>query len=267
MHFSKWHALGNSYLIVERSESGPLLPEQIARLCNPDTGIGSDGVLEVTSVEPARVEIAIWNPDGSQAELSGNGTRIAARWLSERFGAEEVVVSVGPRDVRARIREGLLVEQDLGPVVVGSAEAIEIEGESLDFVPVTVGNPHAVVERAPDRASLLRLGPLIEQHERFPERTNVQLMRIDGPHEITVLVWERGAGETRSSGTSACAAAAAAIAGGGCESPVTVHLPGGNLDVEISERGHGILTGPAEEICRGEVAEEFLAAPDQTATP
>ncbi len=266
MHFSKWHALGNSYLIVERSERGPLLPEQVKALCDPNTGIGSDGVLEIEALEPERVQIIIWNPDGSQAELSGNGTRIAARWLFGRFGIDEVVVSVGPRDVKARIREGLLVEQDLGPVAVGIAETIELEGFAVEFVPVTVGNPHAVVEWAPDRASLLRLGPQIERHERFPDRTNVQLMRIDGLHEITVLVWERGAGETLSSGTSACAAAAAAISGGRCESPVTVHLPGGALEVALDGRGHGILTGPAEEICHGEIAAAFLAR-DQTATP
>jgi diaminopimelate epimerase len=229
MRFSKWHALGNSYLVVERSERGQLRPAEVVALCDPDTGIGSDGVLEVTSVEPARVEIAIWNPDGSQAELSGNGTRIAARWLSGRFGGDEVVVAVGARRVKARLRGGLTVEQDLGPIKVGAAETIDLEGMAVEFVPVDVGNPHAVVERAPERDALLRLGPLIERHARFPGRTNVQLLRIDGRNEITVLVWERGAGETRASGTSACAAAAAAISSGHCESPVTVHLPGGDL--------------------------------------
>ncbi len=265
MHFSKWHALGNSYLILERADSGPLSAAQVVTLCRPDIGIGSDGVLEILSADTERVDIAIWNPDGSQAELSGNGTRIAAMWLAKRSRTKDVIVSVGFRDVRARIRDGSLVEQDLGPVVVGTSEALLIDGSSVVFAPVTVGNPHAVVEQTPDRDSLLRLGPAIERHERFPDRTNVQLMSIDGPHEITVRVWERGAGETRSSGTSACAAAAVAITGGRCKSPVTVHLPGGDLQVALDERGHGLLTGPAEEICRGEVVEEFLRP--QTATP
>jgi diaminopimelate epimerase len=120
--------------------------------------------------------------------------------------------------------------------------------------PVSVGNPHAVVRREPTREELLRLGPLVERHERFPQRTNVQLVRPDGPTDITVLVWERGAGETLASGSSAAAAAAAAITHGWCESPVRVHLPGGTLRVDVRE-GRAILAGPAAEIFRGETVD------------
>ena len=118
---------------------------------------------------------------------------------------------------------------DVGEVEVGERETIEVGGEAVELTPVSVGNPHAVIRREPDRDDLLRLGPLVENHERFPERTNVQLMRVDGPNDISVGVWERGAGETLSSGTSSVAAAAAAVANGWCESPVTVHLAGGDL--------------------------------------
>ena len=121
---------------------------------------------------------------------------------------------------------------------------------------MSVGNPHAVIRREPDRDEVRRLGPLVENHERFPERTNVQLVRVDGPHELTVGVWERGAGETLSSGTSSVAAAAAGVARGWCESPVTVHLVGGALQVELAD-GRAVLTGPAEEICLIELAPEF----------
>jgi diaminopimelate epimerase len=259
MRFSKWHALGNSYLVVERAEGAPLAPALVAALCNPHTGIGADGVLEVVSVTEARVEVVIWNPDASQAEQSGNGTRIAACWLADRTGRAEVAVSVGSREVHARIRSGQLVEQDLGTVEVGNPESLDLGTSVIEFTPVGVGNPHAVIEHAPDREALLELGPLVERHPRFPDRTNVQLMRVDGLHELTVLVWERGAGETLASGTSACAAAAAALAGGRCESPVLVHLPGGDLTVAVDERGHALLTGPAQEICRGEVAPALLA--------
>jgi diaminopimelate epimerase len=167
------------------------------------------------------------------------------------------------------MRGGLLVEQDLGPVAVAPEEAVEVNGEAVLVTPVDVGNPHAVVEREPERETLLELGPLLERHPRFPSRTNVQLVRIDGPAEITVLVWERGVGETLSSGTSATAAAAAVIATGRCAGPVRVHLPGGDLEVALDERSHGLLTGPAQEICAGEVSSELLAevAADQTATP
>ena len=260
MRFSKWHGLGNDYLLVERADVGsPLEPALVRRLCDYHLGIGSDGVLEVLAAEGPRADIVIWNPDGSTAELSGNGTRIAARWLARRSGAEEVVVAVGPREVRARLHGGLEVEMDVGPVEVGPTESLDVDGTSLEFTPVSVGNPHAVIRRDPERADLLRLGPLVENHRRFPDRTNVQLVRVDSPSETTVGVWERGAGETLSSGTSAVAVAGASVANGWCESPVTVHLAGGDLLVELDERLHARLTGPAQEICRGEVSEELLA--------
>ncbi len=180
MRFSKWHGLGNDYLLVERADLGsPLATAFVRRLCDYHLGIGSDGILEVLAVEGPRAEIVIWNPDGSTAELSGNGTRIAARWLARRSGADEVVVAVGPREVRARLRGGLEVEMDMGPVEVGPPEALEVAGVSLEFTPVSVGNPHAVIRRDPDRADLLRLGPLVENHSRFPARTTVQLVRVD----------------------------------------------------------------------------------------
>jgi diaminopimelate epimerase len=146
---------------------------------------------------------------------------------------------------------------DVGSVDVGDEEEIDVGGEKVRFVPVSVGNPHAVIRREPDRDDLLRLGPLVENHERFPERTNVQLVRVDGPHDATVGVWERGAGETLSSGTSATAVAAAAVTHGWCESPVTVHLAGGDLEVSIDERTRATLIGPAEEICEITLSNEL----------
>jgi diaminopimelate epimerase len=257
MKLSKWHGLGNDYLLVEQAELPvPLTPERVKRICDYHFGVGSDGILEVVSADDDTAEVIIWNPDGSVAELSGNGTRIAARWLARRAEAREVRILVGPRLVTARLRGGRDVEQELGAVDVGEPETIDVEGEEVELTPVSVGNPHAVIQRLPDRSELLRLGPLIESHTRFPERTNVQLVRVDGDHELTVGVWERGAGETLSSGTSAVAASAAAVANGWCESPVTVHLAGGDLRVEL-EDGHARLTGPAEEICTVELAEEF----------
>jgi diaminopimelate epimerase len=257
MKLSKWHGLGNDYLLVERAElTAPLTPERVRRICDYHFGVGSDGILEVVSADGDHAEVVIWNPDGSTAELSGNGTRIAARWLARRGGVEEVRIVVGPREVTARMGEGREVELDVGAVEVGEAETLAVGGEDVELTPVSVGNPHAVIRREPDRAELLRLGPLVETHERFPDRTNVQLVRVDGPHELAVGVWERGAGETLSSGTSAVAASAAAVANGWCESPVTVHLAGGDLRVEL-EAGAARLIGPAEEICTVELAQEF----------
>jgi diaminopimelate epimerase len=189
-------------------------------------------VLQILDRGDDWVEIAIWNPDGSQAEMSGNGTRIAARW----HGGETVTVRVGPREVRARLLEDGLVEQDLGEVVVGEPE--EVDG--LRFTTVDVGNPHAVVEGDP--AELPRIGPLLELHQRFPNRTNVQVARRSGAGELAARVWERGAGETASSGSSAVAVAAAF----GCDS-VTVRFPGGPLHVRFEGR-RAFLTGTAGRV-------------------
>jgi diaminopimelate epimerase len=258
MNFSKWHGLGNDYLLVERAELAfPLTPERVQKLCDYHFGVGSDGIVEVTAANGDRAEVVIWNPDGSTAELSGNGTRIAARWLARRSGSGEVRIAVGPREVVATMRDDRQVEMDVGKVEVGAPETIDVDGEAVEFVSVSVGNPHAVIRREPDHAELLRLGPLVENHERFPERTNVQLVRVDGPHDVSVGVWERGAGETLSSGTSAVAVAGAAVSHGWCESPVTVHLAGGNLEVTLDEDMTARLTGPAQEICRIQLSEEL----------
>jgi diaminopimelate epimerase len=214
-------------------------------------------VLEIVSANGDRAELVIWNPDGSTAELSGNGTRIAARWLARRSGADTVRLQVGPREVVARMSGGLQVEMDMGAVEVGEPETLAVDGGPIELTTASVGNPHAVLRMEPDREALLRLGPLIENHERFPERTNVQLARVDGPHDLTVAVWERGAGETLASGTSAVACAAVAAARSWCESPVTVHLAGGDLLVELDADWNARLTGPAQEIFTGETAEEF----------
>jgi diaminopimelate epimerase len=257
MRLSKWHGLGNDYLLVERADLAvPLSPERVRRLCDYHFGVGSDGILEVVSADGDAAEIVIWNPDGSTAELSGNGTRIAARWLARRSGAEAVRITVGPREVKARMCAGDEVELEVGAVEVGEPETLVLGDEEVEFTPVSVGNPHAVIRREPVRTELLRLGPLVERHERFPERTNVQLVRVDGPNELTVGVWERGAGETLSSGTSSVAATAAAVANGWCTSPATVHLAGGDLAVELAD-GQALLTGPAQEICRVELAADF----------
>jgi diaminopimelate epimerase len=258
MRFSKWHGLGNDYLLVQRADlDAPLTPDRVRRLCDYHFGVGSDGVLEIVSANGDRAELVIWNPDGSTAELSGNGTRIAARWLARRSGADTVRLQVGPREVLARMSGGLQVEMDMGAVEVGEPETLAVDGGPIELTTASVGNPHAVLRMEPDREALLRLGPLIENHERFPERTNVQLARVDGPHDLTVAVWERGAGETLASGTSAVACAAVAAARSWCESPVTVHLAGGDLLVELDADWNARLTGPAQEIFTGETAEEF----------
>ena len=255
MRFEKWHAQGNSYLLVERDGERRLDAARVRRLCDVATGIGSDGVVEVLA-RSRTMKVVIWNPDGSNAEMSGNGTRIAAAWLLGH-GPGPVEVETGSRVVEAhskgRTRAGvMLVEQQLGEVDVGPDEELEVGGERLVVVAVSLGNPHAVVLREGlTRADLLRLGPALERHPRFPARTNVQLVWPEARNRLRALVWERGAGETASSGSSATAAASVAVARGWCESPVRVAMPGGELTVSLAH-GHATLTGPAERLCVGE---------------
>ena len=251
MLFEKWHALGNAYLLVEQPAAGTLAPTRVRRLCDVDTGIGSDGLLEVTGRDAGRAVVRIWNPDGSTAEFSGNGTRIAAAWLLREIGLPEVEIETESKIVRAGPGAGDTVRQDLGAVSVGDDEVLDVAGERLGIIPVDVGNPHAVVLRDTlSRDDLLRLGRAIETHPRFPRRTNVQLAAPEAPDAVSVLVWERGAGETAASGSSAVAVAAAAVARGWCSSPVRVAMPGGDLVVTITD-GQASLEGPAERICAG----------------
>ncbi len=225
MRSSRWNAQGNVYLVTD---DGSVTAER-ARAAVGD----ADGILDVLASGDDWLEVAIWNPDGSLAEMSGNGTRIAARWLAERTGTDHVCVQVGEREVHATMLGGSLVEQDLGIFKVGRPELVE----GIRLTTVDVGNPHAVVNGNPD--DLPRIGPLLETHVRFPQRTNVQVARHAGD-ELEARVWERGAGETASSGSSAVAVAAAFG-----ETAVTVRFPGGPLDVRL-DGDRAFLTGRAE---------------------
>jgi len=229
---STWSALGNTYVVVEPDATRSLDSAQAHDLAGD-----ADGVVEVVFAGDEDMRIVIWNPDGSQAELSGNGTRIAAAWLAERSGARRITVRVGEREVVATVLESGEIEQDLGEVRVGPPEVVD----GIAFVRVSVGNPHAVVIGDPDE--IQRIGPLLETHPRFPDRTNVQVVRIEALGEVTARVWERGVGETSSSGTSAVAVAAATHDDG----DVVVHFPGGDLLVRL-EGGRARLTGPAERM-------------------
>ncbi len=223
MTSSRWQAHGNVYLVAEDEEY----------TMDPDL----DGVLQVLEVDGDDVRVAIVNPDGSLAEMSGNGTRIAGAWLMNSTGADSARVHVGPLTVEVRRVDAGLYESDLGEVEVGARETVE----GHELTPVSVGNPHAVVVGDPD--DLPEIGPLLETHPHFPNRTNVQVARVDAPGEVTARAWERGVGETTASGSSAVAVAAATHGDG----DVLVHFPGGDLHVRLRE-GRAMLTGPAEPV-------------------
>jgi diaminopimelate epimerase len=219
MTSSLWHAHGNAYLVADGEYE-----------------MDGDGAIEVDRVDGDDMWITIRNTDGSVAEMSGNGTRIAGAWLMERTGSDLARVHVGERVVDVR-RVGALYESDLGDVEVFPPEHVA----GADVTRVSVGNPHAVVVGDPD--DIVAIGPALETNSHFPNRTNVQVVRIDAPGEVTARVWERGVGETAASGSSAVAVAAATHG----EGETLVHFPGGDLRVRITN-GRATLIGPAVRV-------------------
>lgn len=259
--FIKSHGLGNDYLVVDpRTLSVPLTPERIRAVCHRTLGVGSDGILTLEPGQDADFGLRILNPDGSEAEKSGNGLRIFGRFLHDHGYTAQTRFTVstlgGKVTVLLDIQDGRVgtITVDMGNARFGKdlEEPIEAAGRRLRFTEVNVGNPHCVVvDPALTRDDLLVLGPALERHPRFPNRTNVQLATPVDRHTIRILIWERGAGETMASGSSACAAASACLQRGLVETPVRVLMPGGELGIERLPDGMIRMAGPAEPVCRG----------------
>lgn len=263
MRFEKWQGTGNHHVVVERDALPvPMTAAGARALCDPNFGVGADGVLEI-SWEDGRPRMTVWNADGSVAENCGNGIRIVARYLDRdgRLPADGLVLT-GAGKTRVRVDAAGEVAVDMGraelPAGVGT-QALEVAGGRVDFAEVSMGNPHAVIRHAQPAAAVTALGPAIERDPRFPGRTNVEFVRRDGPSEVTMEVWERGVGRTLACGTGACAVGVAAVLLDGMASPVTVHLPGGDLRIEVAPDCRVTMTGPAAPVFAGEVGEELLA--------
>lgn len=247
MRFIRSHGLGNDYLILESGEALP--PALVRAVCDRHTGLGSDGILEpIPGREGVAFGVRIHNPDGSEAEKSGNGLRIYAHWRAGGIPSTFRVWTAG--GVVGCQVQGDHVRVTMGVAHVG--EAVDHGGHT--FHPVDIGNPHHVCFEQP--ADWRALAAAVEHS--VPGRTNVQFAHIDAPHRVHVSVWERGAGETRSSGSSACAVVAVAVARGLLRSPVTVEMAGGSLLVEVAEDGTVTMEGPVEPIAIVVVDERWL---------
>jgi diaminopimelate epimerase len=257
LRFAKYQALGNDYLVVEAAEMTPALAR---RLCDRHFGVGADGVLVPSPAPPgAEFALAIWNPDGSEAEKSGNGLRIFARFLWDRGAVGREPFSVATKGGRVRCRvedDGARIVVEMGRAVfAGPDETLALRVGSVRATVLSVGNPHCVIRRddvSPDQAK--RLGPELESHPRFPERTNVQLVKVLARSRLQLEIWERGAGYTLASGSSACAAAAAAVRWGACDGEVVVEMPGGSLEVRVGPDLDLTMAGPAAKVFEGALA-------------
>lgn len=275
--YTKYHALGNDYIVICPTEFQTEPDLDIIRLiCHRNYGVGSDGILfGPLHSNTCDFGLRIFNPDGSEAEKSGNGLRIFARWLwdSGLISDRGVRIETAGGAVVCEVsRDGRLVKVEMGQVsfdsvdipVAGAVrqvlnETIEIDGQVLRFCAATIGNPHCVVLcDEPTPAQAWRFGPLIEHAPRFPNRTNVQFMKVLDHHNIQIEIWERGAGYTLASGSSSVAAAAVAHRLDLCDPDITVHMPGGTLHIQLSLDYCATMTGPVTKICDGIIADEMF---------
>jgi diaminopimelate epimerase len=275
MRFEKWQALGNDYIVVEeRDLPFPLTPGRVEKLCAPHTGVGSDGILLLseTAERGMVAELRIFNPDGSEAELSGNGAREAVMYLRRRGWTDNDSFSIGTAagEMRPRITGPTTCTMDMGRASLSSKDfpsggedgtgSVESAGQSFEFQHVSIGNPQCSIEIRDgglEELDLSAIGPAIERSELFPNRTNVSFWTRTGEDAIRARIFERGVGETMSSGTGAVGAAVSAVLRG-VDSPVAVQLDGGELEVEVGDDMHVNLTGWAVPVYAGTLSDEFV---------
>ena len=277
MKYTKYHALGNDYIVIHPEEIQDELSENMIRLiCHRNYGIGSDGILlGPLDSQSCDFGLKILNPDGSEAEKSGNGLRIFARylWDEKLVGSASFTVETLGGKVSCEVSDdGRNVKVEMGAVsfnseiipVAGASrevlnEEIEIDGNIFTFCAATVGNPHCVVlVESPTSEMAHRCGPQIETDPRFPNRTNVQFMKVVDRGNIQIEIWERGAGYTLASGSSSTAAAAVALKLGLCDTDITVHMPGGQIQIQFDDDFAATMTGAVTKICDGVIADEMF---------
>ena len=282
--FTKGHGLGNDYLVLDEGDVDfPLAPASVRWICHRNWGVGSDGILLRTASSVADVGLRIFNPDGSEAEKSGNGLRIFAKYLWERGGLRKAPMTIetkggvveavchvaggaeGPVDeVTVEMGRATFRAPEIpmhGPDREVVAVPLQVGDRTLTVTCVSIGNPHCVVftDRL-DEDEVRALGPRIETHPSFPNRTNVQFARVLGRDRVEIRIWERGAGWTLASGSSSCAVGAASVRNGLADGTITIVSPGGQLRVEVRPDYSIRLRGPVAEVCEGTFAPDLLRA-------
>jgi diaminopimelate epimerase len=265
-HYVKSHGLGNDYIVIDPAKVPfAVTPEAVRLICDRHRGVGSDGILLVAAAAGADFGVRIFNPNGTEAEKSGNGARIFAKFLRDHGYTDQdrfTLSTLGGRVTCALEHEDGRVAHitvDMGKARFDPLDAIEVDGQRFEVTSVSMGNPHCVVI-VPDLAQIdvRALGPKIETHPAFPKRTNVQFAQVISRREVRILIWERGAGYTLASGSSSCAVVAACHRKGLMDRDVTVSMPGGQLGIAIGDDREIRMRGPVEEICTGDLSPDLL---------
>jgi len=278
LNFWKYHALGNDYIVIDPKDlPSPLTTEQVKTICHRNFGVGSDGILlGPLPAKDAKCALKIYNPDGSEAEKSGNGLRIFSRFLWDRkiVGNEEFAIQTAGGLVHSTVFDGgKSVRVEMGRVsfwsdqipVAGPRrevlnEKITVGGRGFTFCAATIGNPHCVLPLPEISAELAhKFGPLLETHANFPNRTNVQFLKVLDRANIQIEIWERGAGYTLASGSSSSAAAAVAHKLGWVDRNISVHMPGGVIKIEIGDEFSIRMTGPVTKVAEGMMDGEIFS--------
>lgn len=278
MRFTKMHGAGNDYVYVDVGEESlpDDLPDLARRISDRHAGIGSDGLILIGPSPVADARMRMYNADGSEGEMCGNGLRCVAKYLHDhwriRTNPVRVETARGVIEARLRIEQGEVrgATVNMGvprlappeiPTTLGGGSGesplvdhpLTVAGRTVSVTTVSMGNPHAVAFAPSLNDDLVRtLGPAIERHPAFPRRTNVEFVQLISRTEVRARVWERGAGETQACGTGACAVVVAGTLSGRTERKIAVHLPGGSLEVEWTASGDVLLTGPAVEVFTGD---------------
>ena len=287
--FVKSHGLGNEYLVFEAGNiTFPLTEKNIRRICNVHFGLGSDGLLLKVPSQAADFGLQIFNPDGSEAEKSGNGLRIFCKFLydygfarSRQFSVETKGGMVEAEVLEEQNGRARVIRIDMGRAEFRSREIpVRVEQEECLDVPlwvedrefrincVSVGNPHCVIiQEGLEEAEIRKYGPLIERHPLFPNRTNVQFARPLNEQEVEVLIWERGAGFTLASGSSSCAVASVLAKRGLTSRNVTVKMPGGELKIDLAENWAIKMTGEVRQIAEGTLSADLVEELEQAQSP